>query len=311
MKAWSKIQDMVIRKYKNIHSLFSQSYPFYYYPKRLLKISLSVSLFIASFLFIFRPFNTDISELRYNHFVTCLIYGMISGLSFYVTIQLSIIFFRRFFNEEKWTLAKELTILIILLFVIGNANFFIRNLVNTNPDNFKTGYYLEELAHTCLVGIFPVLFFTLLNYSYLFKTNNERAVAANIIINQKEDISTSEKPSIINIKSQSVYETLSLPVQDICFIKSDGNYIEVFQYVDGEIKKHTIRNTLKDVEIQLADYANIIKTHRSYLVNIPHVDTVRGNAQGYILQIKNCDLCVPVSRNNINRFNSSLKKNLS
>ena len=160
---------MLIWKIKNILSLLNQPYPYYYNSQRLLKISILVSIFIIFFLFVIKPFETDINELRFNYFVTCSIYSIVSGLSVYLTIQIAVFFFPRFFYEEKWTLTKELLILFILLIIIGNVNFFIRNLVNTNPDNFKIKYYLDEIAHACIVGIFPIGFFTLLNYSYLFK----------------------------------------------------------------------------------------------------------------------------------------------
>jgi hypothetical protein len=293
-------------------SLFKRPYPFYYYnPKRLLKISLLVSIFIILFLFLIKPFDTKINEFRYGYFVTCSIYGIVSGFSVYFTAQSLSVLFPAFFKEEKWTLAWELLVLIILLLVLGNINFLIRNLVNTNPDNFKVEYYLEEIAHTCLIGIFPVVFFTLLNYSYLFKTNNNKAVIANIIINQKHNTADSGMPHLVTIKSQSIYDTVSLSVPDICFIKSDGNYIEIYQNTEGKIKKYIIRNTLKDVEGQLAGYPDIIKTHRSYLVNIGQVGSVKGNAQGYMLQMKNCEIPVPVSRNSISQFNSCINSHVS
>ncbi|MBN1185127.1 MAG: LytTR family transcriptional regulator DNA-binding domain-containing protein [Bacteroidales bacterium] len=295
---------MLIKDIQNIIAIFNQPYPFYYYAKRLFSISLVISVFVTLFLFIIRPFDTNISELRYNYFITCSIYGIVSGLSFYLIIRSLVIFFPAYFKEEKWTLAKELLTLIILLFIIGNINFFIRSLVNTKPDNFKRIYYLEEIAHTCLIGIFPIGFFTLLNYSYLFKSNNDTAIIANSRIIQKQDMVNANDPDIVNIVSQSIYETITLPIDTLGFIKSDGNYIEIYQSLNGTVKKHMIRNTLKDIEKQLADYAYIVKTHRSYLVNIHQIESVKGNAQGYTLKIKDYNFYVPVSRNNISQFNT-------
>jgi hypothetical protein len=299
---------MIIKEIKNILSVLNQPYPFYYGSNRLLKLSLIIVCFITLFLVVIKPFDTNINEFKYNYFITCVIYGMISGLSFLTTTIVLTVFCSGHCKEEKWTVAKELKVMIILLFIIGNANFFIRNLINTNHDNYKLTYYFEELIHTCLVGIFPIGFFTMFNFSYLYKANNETAIISNSIINQKGDIVVSSPPTIVTIASQSVYESVSISIHNICFIKSDGNYIEIYQYEKGNLKKQIIRNTLKDIERQLSSHANIVKTHRSYLVNVNHIKSVKGNAQGYTLYFKNCNDNIPVSRNNISQFDSVIKE---
>ncbi|NRA11079.1 MAG: LytTR family transcriptional regulator, partial [Crocinitomicaceae bacterium] len=48
---------------------------------------------------------------------------------------------------------------------------------------------------------------------------------------------------------------------------------------------------------------NVMKTHRSYVVNLDAVEDVQGNAQGYVLSLTNTDERVPVARNHVNDFN--------
>ena len=87
------------------------------------------------------------------------------------------------------------------------------------------------------------------------------------------------------------------------FAKSDGNYLEI--YVNNQNKK-LIRATLKHLEALLSTHPNIIKTHRSYLVNTNYIENIKGNAQGYQLQIT--DYIVPVSRTMIPIFNTTMKR---
>ena len=64
---------------------------------------------------------------------------------------------------------------------------------------------------------------------------------------------------------------------------------------------------MKELESALSPYSNIIKTHRSFLVNLLHIHSVSGNAQGYKLHLSNFDEPVPVSRNMIEDFNARMK----
>jgi DNA-binding LytR/AlgR family response regulator len=60
--------------------------------------------------------------------------------------------------------------------------------------------------------------------------------------------------------------------------------------------------TLKEFENQLNAPSHIIKTHRSYLVNLHHVSDIKGNAQGYQLYLKQHPEPIPVSRGMIPLF---------
>jgi hypothetical protein len=298
---------MVIKD-KKMLSILKQPYPFYYYPDRLLRHSLTIVGFITLFLILFKPFNSNINELRFNYYITCVIYGIVASAAFLTTFSIIILCFPRFCKEEKWTVAKEILVMAILLFIIGNSNFFIRNLINTNPDNFRLAYYFEELIHTCFVGIIPIGFFIALNFSYLYKANTDKANISDSYISKKEENAVLSSPSIVTIVSQSIYETLSIDIHEIFFIRSDGNYIEIYQCENDILKKQIIRNTLKDIEKQLSHYPNIIKTHRSHLVNVNQICSVKGNAQGYTIHFKNCTETIPVSRNHISRFDEVIKE---
>jgi len=72
------------------------------------------------------------------------------------------------------------------------------------------------------------------------------------------------------------------------------------------------RLPLKDFEIQLKAYPYILKIHRSYIVNLKAIKFISGNAQGYVLHLKNYpQKTIPVSRSKIKAFNilyTQLKK---
>jgi DNA-binding LytR/AlgR family response regulator len=98
---------------------------------------------------------------------------------------------------------------------------------------------------------------------------------------------------------------LELDLEQFMFAKSEGNYLEIYLNKQNP-NKVLIRITLKNFEALLKTYPNIIKTHRSYLVNSNCIEKLKGNAQGYQLHINK--YIVPVSRNMIANFNLRMKR---
>ena len=66
--------------------------------------------------------------------------------------------------------------------------------------------------------------------------------------------------------------------------------------------KLLLRSSLSRLEAQIIDRSNIVRCHRSYVVNLDRVERVTGNAQGYKLHLFGGQFQVPVAR----RYNDSL-----
>ncbi len=86
-----------------------------------------------------------------------------------------------------------------------------------------------------------------------------------------QDIVT-DLPKTITIKSsKKIYK---VEFSDIYFIKSDSEYITYYTKSYGKIMVH---GALKNIETQLIG-SDLIKIHRSHLVNLKYVDYVEGNS---------------------------------
>ncbi len=78
---------------------------------------------------------------------------------------------------------------------------------------------------------------------------------------------------------------IKIPVEDILWLESDKNYIDV-KTID---RKYTIRGSLKKIMINLPE--SFIKCHRQYVVNLNHVTGFNSNV------VTIGDYEIPVSRN--------------
>ena len=69
------------------------------------------------------------------------------------------------------------------------------------------------------------------------------------------------------------YQFEKLRIQDIQWIKSEGNYLEMYCKLN---KKYVIRSTFADL-FKIIPTKNFLQVHKSYVVNFNHIDFVRPN----------------------------------
>lgn len=110
----------------------------------------------------------------------------------------------------------------------------------------------------------------------------------------------------IEFISDSSSENFSLLIGDITFIKSADNYVEIFFIEGDEIKSKLIRNTLKNIELQLKPYGNFIRCHRICIVNTLHADRLIKDENNNYLHIKNYEGRLPVSRQYLLKLKETL-----
>jgi DNA-binding LytR/AlgR family response regulator len=100
----------------------------------------------------------------------------------------------------------------------------------------------------------------------------------------------------IELNSENESEIIRIPASEIVFIKSADNYVEVGFLEGGEFKKKMIRNTLKNIEKQLKEFNNFVRTHRSSIVNMQYIARLNKNFNSYWLTLDETKETIPVSR---------------
>ena len=80
------------------------------------------------------------------------------------------------------------------------------------------------------------------------------------------------------------------------YLESVDNYVSVFYRDSDQVKKQLLRTNLKKLESQFLDSEEIMRCHRSYIVNLKNIKTVDGNSRGLQLHFNNLEDSIPVSR---------------
>lgn len=279
-----------------------QPYPFFYEGQFVVIITGIIFLMTIIFNYLFKPFDINISEHRFDFFWICSIHAFVSIIVFLVIVSAIKLNSR---IDESWNILREILFLALLLLLIGVGQFLIRDLIYDNPNNWSLQYFIEEIRNTFLIGMLFTLIIVPLNFNRLNNLNFKKANAIKYKINQQP---ISIKPSVVFIETQVKEEAFQLEVSNFQFAKADGNYLEIHLNKEGKAEKLFKRISIKILYSKLSSFPFIIKTHRSYLVNTYKVENVTGNAQGYKIKIQGHSGVIPVSRKMIPFFEEKMNK---
>lgn len=269
------------------------------------------SVIIASLLtflvmFFLAPF--DIHKLSLLHRIG---QGLLSALIVAICIILVVFALKRFFpkwsKEETWNIGKEIGLFLIVVASISFIHFL-----------FYWGIKMEEnvlqlfqttVFRTLIISIFPIIGIVLFEQFNHRNKQLKRAIELNKILRTEyaakkkvEPVSSINEDQLIWFKNEVDKPICQLNPQSIQFIKSDGNYYEIYYRSENDaIKKCLIRNKLSAVEKEL-DGFSFVRVHRSYVVNTNQIDRVVGNARDLQLHMKISEEVVPVSRSKASEF---------
>lgn len=257
--------------------------------------ALILTIFIWSFALLYKPFEFDYNT-RFHFKISLLLYSL--GGSF---IYLNFIYFTKrllpsYYKINNWTLLKEIQVILASLILIGITMFFLGYLINVNTSPVSISGMLDAIKMAFLMGIIPFGVLLIKNIGNPNITTYDVAEGKGTLGN-----------SVIEIQS-ALKEKLLIPVKNLLYIVSNGNYVNFYLNEDGKITRKTLRNSLNDIEKQLIDFPHCIRTHRAFIVNMNFIINKKGNAQGYRLKLKGINEEVPVSRKKISEFNTAFDK---
>jgi hypothetical protein len=278
-------------------------YPLRYRPENLAKSSIILFVSLFFFLLLFEPFGVYRPEQKFGYVVICGLHALSPSLIFFAYFQALNYFGKRRTEPGVWTSFQEYLQMAILFLLIGVASFLMRDLIYANPDNWSMRYLWEEIRNCYLAGVLFYLFLKFGAFYFMSKKSLSPVDAAP----EAEKRSASTMASEIFIKTQVKQDDFSFVAGDLLFARAEGNYIELTLYRNGVVATELKRISLKQFELQIADFPSFFRCHRAYLVNLAQIKNVSGNSQGYFLSFQDATEKVPVSRAQLASFNNLYK----
>ncbi|WP_299435227.1 LytTR family DNA-binding domain-containing protein [uncultured Aquimarina sp.] len=185
-------------------------------------------------------------------------------------------------NFKIWKWSEELIFSFLYVSIaIVIAFFYTELFINKKPEHIYLSFFMNW---------FRLMF---LGFGIILSTLSIflRRYYGKIKENEKEISSESEKAVLL--KSSLKKESFLVVLGHIIYIKSEDNYINIYYHEGSEVKKKVMRNTLSSVSKQLED---MIRVHRSYIVNPNYIISLEGNAQNGSVYLQYIKDAVPVSK---------------
>lgn len=263
---------------------------------RLFVIGFGVFLFIL----FFQPFPLE--SLDFNSRLLYVAgFGVISFvLSALVLVVLPLVF-TKWLSIGDWEEGPPfILIFMLVLFSSVGYSFYIYYVGKSNLS-------LYVLFKIILVSLIPVIMLAILyKNKSLERIIKELKIQNHIIYTKNQELEAKQGESKLNLHSATKSDYISLKSKDIIQIKSADNYVEIFFLDDKFLEKKIIRNTLKDIENQLLPYPEMIRCHRTSIVNSKHIHKLLRSYQGYMLKMNYLEDKVPVSRQYITLVRETL-----
>lgn len=251
---------------------------------------LGTGVFVAFFLIVFQPFGTDSFESA-TKYLFLAGYGAVITVTMAMTSWIIPRVLPTFFEEESWTVGKQILFLTVLVTTAFATCYFYKNWYLGLTFSLRGFLYFLPLALS--VAIFPIAGLVVGNYIYLLK-HYEHGAAAMAGRDPSSRKAMTEAASLV-LPDEQGKPCLTLSPDQLLAIKSADNYVEVYYWEENQLQRLLIRNTLSALET-LLENTSIVRCHRSYLVNLNQVTQVTGNAQGYRLLLGDHSLSIPVAR---------------
>ncbi|MFA5420079.1 MAG: LytTR family DNA-binding domain-containing protein [Bacteroidales bacterium] len=258
--------------------------------KKELTLFFSISLGIFLFVLFFQPFWPE--YLNYNN--KLIFVAGLGAIVFIVMVLVRILlplFMHQKLEQNTNTGLFALFENFLLLALSSVAFAFYLRYVGLIDISFPV---MLKVVFICLVP--PVVLGIVDKYKNLIRQQEQIRKESFAMQKQFDKYKEEDQNKTIAFVAENNSEKLEVLIDGIVFIKSADNYVEIRIKEENKFSTKLIRNTLKNIELQLQPYPFFIRCHRTSIVNTHYIKKLKLNDNNYSLLLKDLDDEIPVSR---------------
>lgn len=253
-------------------------------------IGLIMASVMVSVLIFLQPFDTYMHETPFKNL-------KLTGYGVCILMPLLVLhigerwLYRR--RGRKWVLTDEGISLMLGFLLFSLLSFWYNHAV---VNGFKTDWgYFGEWAVDFAVPFMPIFLALWIYMRYRFGT---------IEIKAPPKVEPSNR-QMLTLKGNNQGEELRLESDNFLMAHAQGNYVDVFFLgAESEVQKHTLRQTLSNLEAQIPISQQV---HRSYLIHPRFILDLEGNARKGWVRLKHLPDPVPASPKHFQGLKSYLQ----
>ena len=272
--------------------------PSYLFEKRnIVRLVLFTALFALVFINIYSPFGADkwfnltkLQFLTYSSLVilTGVLVVVISRIIMYYVCRRHII---NMLQYLAWIFAE---IMFMALFYAIFEKFILKDI------RLFTDLVKLSATNTALVLLLP---YSVMWLYFSWRDKKEQ-------IERMADIqsfSGNTRDMIPFYDDKSILK-FSVKKDSLLYLESTENYVSICYLNKGKVSKYLLRDTMKKMEENFAG-TEIIRCHRSYMVNFEKVKVIRKDKEGLVLELDNPSVIdIPVSKTYVDNVMQTFSK---
>lgn len=253
--------------------MWEQKIPSYIYNKaNIVRLILWTALFALVFINIYKPFSSSIwyavSEFKFFVFSSLII---LTGVLVVVLSRIIMYYWGR--KRPITTRAYAIWIVLEIFFM---ALFYTIYTLVLNPEREYMDVFNDSVVNTTLVLLLP---YSVLHLYFSYK---EKERQLRLLEEDRAEAATHQ--SVFSFYDEKNELRLSVKRSNLLYLESADNYVCVWYLNKGQVTKFMLRNSLKAIEEGLAD-SNILRCHRSFMVNFDQVKVIRREKEGIYLEL--------------------------
>ena len=253
--------------------MWDKNIPSYIYDKQhIVQLILWTAFFALVFINIYKPFSSsswyDISEFKFFVFSSLII---LTGVL--VVVLSRIIMFH--WGKRHAISVGNYSIWILLEIFFMSLFYTIYTLV-LNPEREYMDVFETSTINTSLVLLLP---YSVLHFYFSYKDKERRLL---LLEEHQEEVIA--RQSVFSFYDEKQELRLSVKRSELLYLESADNYVCIWYLSKGQLTKFLLRNSLKAMEEHFAD-TNVLRCHRSYMVNFDQVKVIRREKEGIFLEL--------------------------
>lgn len=253
----------------------------------LIRITLFILLFSIAFLNIYKPFSETLwlSIIKKE--------SILPSILFFI-ICLALILASKFLlvhHQRSRVLSMRALILWLFVEFVVIAAIYI-------AFTFMFGYNVTGAGPTLLAKTtYCVALILTIPYSIaiLIGFNEDRNEEISMLTQRLASITPAPDAELIDFRDHTGVLRISLKLDDICYIESQDNYVNIHYMSTGKLAHYLLRCSTTELE-NILNGSSVMRCHRSYLVNVNRITMLRHAKGRADIVLSDVEKEIPVSR---------------
>lgn len=247
------------------------------------RLALWVGVFLGLFMLAFQPFGVSNYDPNFHINIEFVLTMLVFSAMISMVLAANEFWLRPLLVREP-AMHSMLAWLAWIYLLTGSTAFLVYNAFGSFHD-FYWQSWLGFVRDVGMVISFPIA-------GFWFHLRHQVLQSRYVSLKSSAPASSGR---LMTFTSDNGKDQLVVSSDDVLFLESEDNYVTV-NFIEGEQHRtHLLRSSLKRLE-DMMDEPNLVRCHRSFIVNLGRVASCRGNRHGLHLKLRGMSGMVPVSR---------------